>query len=98
MLYNAPQLRPAALCFWNNQQALCINESVLALGAPSLINERCLDLQKPGSSGSKKAAVAAAAPAGGSGTAGPQARKVGACWEGSFVVVLCVRELFVEVS
>ena len=27
-------------------QALCINESVLALGSPGLINERCLEMQR----------------------------------------------------
>lgn len=27
-------------------QALCINEAVLRLGSPALINERCLELQR----------------------------------------------------
>ena len=67
-------------------QALCINEAVLQLGAPSLINERCLDLQKP-ASGSKKAAVGAAA---GGSISGPQARKVwpgrAAGWQGAALI------------
>jgi hypothetical protein len=47
-------------------QALCINESVLALGAAARINECCLDLQSgAGASQRKKAAAAAAASAGG---------------------------------
>lgn len=36
-------------------QTLCINEDVLRLNNPSLVNERCLDLQN--ASGSKKKAL-----------------------------------------
>ncbi|PRW20458.1 putative ATP-dependent RNA helicase DDX11 [Chlorella sorokiniana] len=73
-LHRTPFADEMSLVALGSRKALCINEAVLALGAPSLINERCLDLQKPGSSGSKKAAVAGAAAGGGS-AVGPQARK-----------------------
>lgn len=69
-------------------QALCINDAVLQLGSPSLINERCLDLQKPGSSSSSKKAAVAAVPGGGGGAAGPRARKVGGWLLGGWVAQL----------
>ncbi|GAB4815220.1 hypothetical protein N2152v2_002266 [Parachlorella kessleri] len=37
-----------------SRKALCINDTVLALGAPSLINERCLELQRSKSSSKKQ--------------------------------------------
>ena len=70
-------------------QALCINDDVLRLQSASLINERCLELQKPGTGGSKKAAAVAGGSGGGGGAdataVGPQ-RKV------------CTRFLLQEVS
>ena len=62
-------------------QALCINDDVLRLQSASLINERCLELQKPGTSGgSKKAAAVAAGIGGGDAAAvGPQRKVCAVC-------------------
>jgi chromosome transmission fidelity protein 1 len=58
-LHRTPFADSVSLVALASRRALCINDDVLRLGAPQLINERCLDLQRPGG-GRKKAAGTAA--------------------------------------
>ena len=55
------------------EQALCINEAVLALGSTQRINERCLDLQS--GSGAQRKKRAAAATVAGAKASAPAAAK-----------------------
>ena len=59
-LHKTPFADTMALVALGSRRALCINDDVLRLKVPSLINERCLEMQKPGSSaaGSRKKAAA----------------------------------------
>jgi hypothetical protein len=66
-------------------QALCINDDVLRLQSASLINERCLELQKPGSGRSKKAAAVAGGGPGNVAAVGPQHKVCTRC---------CLQEVF----
>eukprot|EP00887_Chlorella_sp_A99_P000340 scaffold13.g340.t1 len=60
-LHRTPFGDEMSLVALGSRKALCINEAVLRLGSPGLVNERCLELQKPSSGGKKKVAGAAAA-------------------------------------
>lgn len=52
-LHRTPFADTMSLVSLGSRRALCINDDVLKLKAPGLINERCLDLQKPTSSRKK---------------------------------------------
>ena len=52
-LHRTPFADSMSLVSLGSRRALCINDDVLKLKAPGLINERCLDLQKPASSRKK---------------------------------------------
>ncbi|PSC69979.1 putative ATP-dependent RNA helicase DDX11 [Micractinium conductrix] len=77
-LHRTPFADELSLVALGSRKALCINEAVLRLQSAPLINERCLDLQKPGSGGGSGGTKAAAV-AGGD-AVGPQrkAAKAGA--------------------
>jgi len=49
-LHRTPFADTFSLVALGSRRSLCINEAVLNLRSPGLINERCLDLQKPQSS------------------------------------------------
>lgn len=60
-LHRTPFADSMSLVALAGRRALCINDAVLQLGSASLINERCLELQKPAtSSGAKKKQAAGA--------------------------------------
>jgi chromosome transmission fidelity protein 1 len=59
-LHRTPFADSMALVALGSRRALCVNDAVLRLSAPALINERCLELQKPASAAAKRAAAAAA--------------------------------------
>lgn len=52
-LHRTPFADAMSLVALGSRRALCINEDVLRLRSPGLINERCLELQKPASSKKK---------------------------------------------
>lgn len=56
-LHKTPFADSMALVALGSRRALCINPTVAQLHSPGLINERCLELQKPSSSSSNKKAA-----------------------------------------
>jgi chromosome transmission fidelity protein 1 len=64
-LHRTPFAESMSLVALGARRALCVNDAVLRLSAPALINERCLELQKPPAAKKKAAgegSAAAAAP------------------------------------
>ena len=53
-LHKTPFADVMSLVALGSRRALCINDDVLRLKVPGLINERCLELQKPASAQKKK--------------------------------------------